>query len=119
MFLFCSQEMRVQVSSVPHVALLAGFGDRYRYWLGHSGRRYLFTRVESAALAEFQEAVVIAVVHGRIVWTGEARTMANPFVMRNLGRCDFYVHLLAGDTEGRRLVIADLQGSRRPLAAAA
>ena len=112
-------ELPVHPSSVPHVAIIGGFADRYRYWQGQSGRSYLFTQVEATAAAEFQEAVAIAVRHGRIVWTGEAQCLANPFVMRNLGRCDFYVHLLAGEAEGRRLVIADLQGSGRPLAAAA
>jgi hypothetical protein len=43
----------------PDVARKAGLGDRFHYFRGRSGRRYLFSRVASDELAGFRSAVVI------------------------------------------------------------
>ena len=41
------------LSYVPQVAIEAGLPARYRYWMGGSGARYLFTRIDAEALGLF------------------------------------------------------------------
>ena len=43
----------------PEVPQRAGLGDRFHYFRGHSGRRYLFSAVPREDLADFRSAVVI------------------------------------------------------------
>ena len=43
----------------PWPALDAGYGDRFRYWRGASGRRYLFSLVPAEALFDFRSVVVM------------------------------------------------------------
>src|SRR6185312_3640984 len=38
----------------PSLAERAGFGDRFHYWRGRSGRRYLFTAVSAATVEDFR-----------------------------------------------------------------
>jgi hypothetical protein len=43
----------------PDVARRAGLGDRFHYFRGHSGRRYLFSTVAVDELPSFRSAVVM------------------------------------------------------------
>src|SRR5687767_9695206 len=43
----------------PEVPMRAGFGDRYRYFRGISGRRYLFSLINREELPDFRSAVVL------------------------------------------------------------
>jgi hypothetical protein len=43
----------------PEVPKRAGFGDRFHYFRGVSGRRYLFSAVGVKELADFRSAVVM------------------------------------------------------------
>jgi hypothetical protein len=104
------------LSYVSRAALAAGVPARYRYWCGRSGRRYLFTCTDFSDLAHFETGVAIAVMAGRIIWTGEipAPATAPP---RDAA---IYVHLLACTLEERRAVMEDLRpiaGSHLRLAA--
>jgi len=84
----------------PHAR---GFGDRFFYFRGISGRRYLFTHIDPADLADFtdradgQPAI-------RSVGLG-ANAPQTP------GR-EVLVHLLAADESERRTVLEDLAGVR-------
>src|SRR5258708_4069122 len=54
----------------PEPARNAGFGDRFRYWRGASGRRYLFSLVPADALPDFRSVVVMVAEHladGRLI----------------------------------------------------
>lgn len=43
----------------PAVPLRAGLGDRFHYFRGASGHRYLFSQVDAADLADFRSAIVV------------------------------------------------------------
>ena len=56
--------------TTPSLARRAKLGDRFRYWSGQSGRRYLFSAVPFEALADFRSAVAIlaeAATDGRFI----------------------------------------------------
>lgn len=99
-------------SSIPNIVLEAGLPARFRYWSGLSGARYLFTRTDLAALDHFDDAVVILVRFGRIIWAGNPPGH-NPSASRLnalAGRdgTEIYIHLLARSDEQRDAIIADL-----------
>ena len=100
-------------SSVPNIVLEAGLPARFRYWSGHSGARYLFTHTEPAALDHFDEAIVILVRFGRIIWAGHppagrpAATELNALAQRE--GTEVYIHLLARDAVRRERIIDDLR----------
>jgi hypothetical protein len=104
----------------PEVPQRAGLGDRFHYFRGHSGRRYLFSVVPPDTLGDFRAAVVITArrtVGGRLA--AEEIVMLDVFgrpAVRERRRVwappgsdtVILVHLLA-ETEGeRRDLIADL-----------
>jgi hypothetical protein len=111
MYFICSTDVRkgrsvFQSPFVPQAALAAGLPARYLYWHGRSGRRYLFTRTEIAALADFVDAVVILVADGEIVFAGgpaDARLAASAF-----RRVSAHVHLLAASAAARKAIAADI-----------
>ena len=100
-------------SSVPHIVLEAGLPARFRYWSGRSGLRYLFTLTDLAALDDFNDAVVIVVRYGRIIWAGQVpeRDMSAADLRDLAAREDaqIYIHLLARSTEQRAAIIDDLK----------
>jgi hypothetical protein len=109
----------MSTSFVARAALAAGVPPRFRYWSGHSGRRFLFTATTPDLLADFDEAVAIAVDGDRIVWIGEASALrlASASLIRG---AQVYVHLLAATPEERRALVTDLQPAAQyslPLAA--
>ncbi len=94
----------------PKLARRAGFGDRFHYWRGASGRRYLFSRVPADSLADFTGAVVILAGQGSdgrlaareiFTTTGEEDRPALPSVA-------VLVHLLAHTDGERKEIVVDL-----------
>lgn len=93
-------------SFIPQSAREAGLPARYRYWTGHSGRRYLFTRTDLGSLEDFRGAVLLAVRFGEVSWAGESAAEARrQAANRGTG---VYVHLLAASAAARREIVADL-----------
>lgn len=103
----------------PEVPRRAGLGDRFHYFRGVSGRRYLFTEVSLAELRDFHSAVVmlarrqadgrlaafsvsVSDIHGRAESPGRALVGMPPAHTVAL------VHLLAGSADERRDMVADL-----------
>jgi hypothetical protein len=108
------------LSYVSRAALAAGVPARYRYWLGRSGRRYLFTCTDVSDLAHFELGVAIAVMAGQITWTGDIATLAAMPASAPARNAAIYVHLLAATPEERQAVVEDLKpidGSHLRLAA--
>lgn len=107
----------------PVSARAAGLGDRFRYFRGRSGRRYLFSAMDADALDDLAGAVLLVAsdpVHGepRPTWIGEIDENGLRHGRATGGapapRTRSWVHLLAGSAEARRAVLSDLGWSRRP-----
>ncbi len=113
----------------PEIPQKAGLGDRFHYFRGRSGRRYLFTVVSGETLEHFRSVVAMsaepapagrlaarAVVtvdgRGRI---GPAPDSAWPPVLNRQSLC--LVHLLAASEADRCAVVADLAPLPMQLAA--
>ena len=94
---------------ISRVALAAGLPARYLYWIGRSGRRYLFTCTGGAAIGDFESGVAIAVRGGEIVWAGDVATLARMAEDAPPRRAEVYVHFLASTLAERRAVIGDLR----------
>jgi hypothetical protein len=107
----------------PEVPMRPGFGDRYRYFRGASGRRYLFTVINRDELCDFRSAVVMLARRGRDGLAAVSVTALDasgspagndrwpPLVPQD---CRLLVHLLAECDEDRRAVVADLTSTARP-----
>lgn len=113
----------------PEVPQRAGFGDRYHYFRGLSGRRFLFSAVPAADLADFSRAVVILAVRApgkrlaaRSVTLldrfGRPETHERPWPPAGVGTV-VLVHLLSESEAERRDLVADLSGPVGALALAA
>ncbi len=113
---------------VPRLADLAGLGDRFHFWCGASGRRYLFSAVEARALVDFSDALVVlarrdgagALVGDTLTLIGtndstergalQARLAADP-------KLEAFVHLLAPTLHARQAALDDLLGQATRMAA--
>jgi hypothetical protein len=112
----------------PEVPQRVGLGDRFHYFRGNSGRRYLFSAVPQDELAAFRNAVVILARpagNGRVAahWITVLDLLGRP-TSRNrrwppLMSADTVVliHLLSAMDSDRRDLVADL--SALPVALAA
>jgi hypothetical protein len=112
----------------PSLAERAGFGDRFHYWRGRSGRRYLFTAVSAATVEDFRFAVVIIAertANGRLA-AREAFTTRGDWRLSDFAGASMLlsrpgavalVHLLAVTRADRQLVLADLSIEAMSLAA--
>ncbi|MCW5696224.1 MAG: hypothetical protein KIS96_05745 [Bauldia sp.] len=113
---------------VPRLADLAGLGDRFHFWCGASGRRYLFSAVEARALADFRDALVVLArrdANGALI--GEAVTLIGSTDAAERGaltarlaadpRLEAFVHLLAPTLHARQAALDDLLGQTPRLAA--
>ncbi len=109
----------------PDVPRKAGLGDRFHYFRGASGRRYLFSEVAAKDLADFRAAVTMAAersVDGRLAatWIGTIDTAgrlapADPNWPRFRPGMVMLVHLLAARESERAAAIADLvEAGREP-----
>ncbi|HVY20234.1 MAG TPA: hypothetical protein VHA70_09170 [Bauldia sp.] len=94
-----------------------GLGDRFHYFRGVSGRRYLFSAVARADLGDFRAAVVIVArpaANGRLAahWIAMLDAFGRPAgtrVLPNLGANEVVlVHLLSDTDRSRRDLVADL-----------
>lgn len=97
-------------SYVPHVTIAASLPARYRYWMGISGARYLFTLIDSRSLGDFEGAVALVARGRHILWVGQAAELVryDESGAHEQGAA-LYVHLLAASAKDRRAVIADLR----------
>lgn len=100
-------------STIPNSVLDAGLPARFRYWSGRSGGRYLFTHTDLAGLDHFDEAVVILVRFGRIIWAGmppdsEEKAAEMLGLARREGT-EIYIHLLARTQDQREGIVEDLR----------
>ena len=57
--LMVAELLPVLSDPAPGLARRAEFGDRFRYWRGRSGARYLFSAVPFEALADFRQAAAM------------------------------------------------------------
>ena len=102
--------LRAEASRIANVL---GHSDRYQYWVGASGKRYLFTTMPVAIVGDFQNAVVLTTLprkNPESNWVGTAAQ----FVAKaaSLGRPKrAYVHLLSPTRAARQAVIDDLHAA--------
>jgi hypothetical protein len=103
----------------PEVPRRAGLGDRFHYFRGSSGRRYLFSTVPAGELGDFHSAVVILARRapgGRLAAYSVAvldetgrPAGGDRFRLRTIASDTLVlVHLLAGSEAARRELVADL-----------
>ena len=102
------------VPQIPRVTLAAGLPARFLYWVGRSGRRYLFSCTGFRGAADFESGIAIAVSGKEIVWVGEIAELSSLAKDAPERRAAIHVHLLATTLEERRVAIEDL----RPMAEA-
>lgn len=113
---------------VPKSAAKCGLEADYRYWLGASGTRYLFTVVDADEVGAFDDVVVVlargdgvggyaAVDVVNVGAAGEADRHAVAKRVAGDSRLTAFVHLLAEEPATRREVAADLIGFAERLAA--
>lgn len=110
MFPICSQWETPMLSSpqLPRVALAAGLPARFVYWVGRSGRRYLFSCTGIGSAADFESGVAIAASGEDIVWAGEVAELLRLPRDAPARLASVYIHLLATTLADRRAVIEDL-----------
>lgn len=110
-------------NNAPRAAKALGLDERYSYLCGASGKRYLFTVVPDASVAEYPGAVVVQMAAGgkvgqQIAWIGEVDDKGyrhGQKISRGRSRRqESLVHLLAADETARRLVIRDLREGTTP-----
>jgi hypothetical protein len=101
----------------PELPQKAGLGDRFHYFRGRSGRRYLFSAVPIEALADFRNAVVMlgyrngrgVVAHALATLDRDGRPASADRPWPPMARGSLLlVHLLAATEAERRAVAADL-----------
>jgi hypothetical protein len=104
---------------IPAAARATGFDDRFHFWIGASGRRYLFTAVAADALAHFRDVVVLVAERrphgapvGRSVFVTDGEGASREAMFAESGvkpsEAALFVHLLADTPDARRAVAADL-----------
>lgn len=112
---FC--DMRSGMGRARGAAPTAAVGDRFRLWQGRSGRRHVFTRIESdrdaVDLAEDLDGAVILVARhmaGDVV-VAERVCLASDLPSVAPGR-ELWAHFLAQTDAERRAVTIDLSPNR-------
>ena len=113
----------------PEIPQKAGLGDRFHYFRGRSGRRYLFTAVSGETLEDFRNVVAMLAeptpagrLCARAVVTLDALGRIGPapdpaWPPAQGGQTLCLVHLLAASEAERRAVVADLAALSMQLAA--
>ena len=113
------------MSTVTHTDtspdILSGnaLGERYRYFRGRSGQRYIFTKMHAADLPDCRQAVMVLLPRfvspaqqAAPVWLGEIDRHGKRHGPRlsagELAGSEIYVHLLAENAERRRQILNDL-----------
>ncbi|MCC2110915.1 MAG: hypothetical protein KDJ16_02655 [Hyphomicrobiales bacterium] len=105
----------------PETVAEMSFGNRFRYAVGASGRRYLFSEVAVSELKDFDDAVIIldrkaAPETEKPVWIGahdsaDDRQGAISFAKWAARATRAHIHLLAGSPDERRRIIEDLRAA--------
>ncbi|MHA1553236.1 MAG: hypothetical protein ACTSU0_02365 [Alphaproteobacteria bacterium] len=100
-----------------------GFGGRFHYFCGASGRSYIFTRVDAEELADFKGAVAVTaapIASGRLAIRAISLLEQHDQCPHPAAghRSVSLVHLLAADHAARRALVEDLAGTHLPDAAA-
>ena len=104
----------------PEVPQRAGIGDRFHYFRGFSGHRYLFSAIDRADLADFRSAVVMvarpaANGHLAALWIAVLDRFGRPVGERRVPEIAadavVLVHCLTISEVGRFDLVADLAGS--------
>ena len=91
--------------------------SRLRRWQGRSGRSYVVSCYQLAALPDYDNAVVIGIAwSGRVVSVGEGPQPGEALAafvrrMAQAGVVEAHVHLLAETEAERRAAIMDLGGA--------
>lgn len=101
----------------PKVPGLGSLGERYHYWCGRSGRRYLFSAVTAGDLLDFTAAIVVlarregpkVIGEQAMVLDGEGRTQLEARLAAD-PRIAAFIHLLSPTDATRRAAIDDLLG---------
>ncbi len=91
--------------------------NRFCYWQGSAGERYLFSQISLNELSSFTECVLLLTLEEeksepQIHWIGDISDLS-PRAFSNLTACDFvnlnaYVHLLSGSQQARQRIISEL-----------
>lgn len=108
---------------VAQAARRGGFGERYRFFRGLSGRRHLFTEIDAGSLHVYRDAVLLlaeTAPEGRLVGRSAfliGRAGLSPRDRARLPAGRLFIHLLAEDEAARRRVLDDLSAPARRLAA--
>ncbi len=116
------RQFSLRDGGAPKSAEAGGFGARFRFWIGASGRRYLFTAVAAEGLADFADAVIV-VARGNAArgyagvdiadlgTPGEASAARISRRVASDPGLTAFVHLLAADAAKRGDIAADLIGA--------
>ncbi len=114
--------MQPTFAGTPRTARAIGLGHRFRYWLGASGRRYLFSLIPPDGLDSLQNAVVIEAcetasdAEPHPTWLGEVNARGErqgyPIGSANQRTIRTFAHFLAGSDLERRAAMLDLAGGR-------
>ena len=104
------------MNDIPTSVRKTDFGERFQYWTGASGRRYLFSAVRVEDLADFADAVVVIAARAgskslRDLWIGETDGNGDLHGRARRRRAKgalAFVHLLSPHRHERRAIIDDL-----------
>jgi hypothetical protein len=118
----------------PEVPQRAGLGDRFHYFRGATGRRYLFSAVAEADLASFRSAVVVFANRAddgrlRATWAAVLDRLGRPHGLAGRRDGDWppaeapgslaLIHLLSRSESERFAILSDLLAAAAPLPLAA
>ncbi|MTI18424.1 hypothetical protein E1162_14360 [Rhodobacteraceae bacterium RKSG542] len=110
--LFSQRQPKVAASSV---AQALGLEDRFAYWHGRSGQRYLFTRVPADELEHYSDSLVLVVKkadQSELVWSGQLDQdgqMLSAGLPKPMPEdCVVLLHFLATGDEDRKAAFDDL-----------
>ncbi len=100
-------DLLLRDGGAPGAAAAIGLADRFRYFIGASGRRYLFTAVDATAVTDFADAVVVLLMRDGELRVLESARVASERLGTPEGALAF-VHLLSITAGQRRAVLDDL-----------
>ena len=120
MFVLMVAELPPALSEAPpELSRRARLGNRFQYWCGHSGTRYLFSAVPFETLADFRSAVAMLAeptADGRFVaWTvaiidsaGRLHAKDGSWPLISSAGSIAFVHFLAESDRERQLLVDEL-----------
>jgi hypothetical protein len=122
--LMVAERLPILSDATPGLARRAKLGDRFRYWRGQSGERYLFSAVPFDTLADYRSAVAILAeptADGRfLAWTAALIDASGTLNADNswpdgeaYGSIAF-VHFLAETETEQRALLGDLFAPAEP-----